>query len=282
MLLGLAAGKIGDLVFYRDGGEQRTRTRVIPKNPRSIAQQTQRSKVANVSAIYRLFASVLQDSFVNRPSNQSGFNAFAQTAIGMSPYQLREQAAQDCVLPMPAFVSKGTLPTPPSSVLRMVDGAYMGLFLDVDLTPETTAAAVSQAMLAAIPTLQEGDIITFMGAEFTADSSGSLDVDVYRARPVLNTFVVDSSNTATIGSIGFGITGYAFSSEALSEFGEDDITMSAIIISRVEGDGRLNVTNAQFNLNTPAEDLYNDYRTAVAAADAAESYRGSKTSILRD
>lgn len=282
MLLGLAAGKIGDLVFYRDGGEQRTRTRVIPKNPRSIAQQMQRSKIANVSAIYRLFAAVLADSFVNRPSNQSGFNAFAQTAIAMSPYQLREQAAQDCVLPMPAYVSKGTLPTPPSSVLSRIDGAFVGLRLGVELTPETTIAVVSQAILTAIPTLQEGDILTFIGAEFTAATTSDAGVTSYNAQPVIDTFVIDSSNTATIGSIGFGITGAAFSSEALSEYGEQDIAMSAVVISRVEGDGRLNVTNSQFRLTDPAIELYNSYRTATAAADAAESYRGSQTSVLRD
>lgn len=282
MLLGLAAGKIGDLVFYRDGGEQRTRTRVIPKNPRSISQQMQRSKIANVSAIYRLFASVLKDSFVNRPSNQSGFNAFAQTAIALSPYQLREQAAQDCVLPMPAFVSKGTLPTPPSSVLSRVDGAYVGFRLGIELTPETTIAVVSQALLTAIPTLQEGDILTFVGAMFTPTTTSDAGVTSYSAQPAIDTFVIDSSSTDTIGSIGFAVTGAAFTSEALTNYGEADISMSAVVISRVEGDGRLNVTNSQFRLSDPAVELYNSYRTATAAADAAESYRGSQTSVLRD
>lgn len=282
MLLGLAAGKIGDLVFYRDGGEQRTRTLVIPKNPRSIAQQTQRSKIANASALYRLMASVLTDSFPNRPSNQSGFNAFAATAIPTAPYMTKDQAAADCVLPQPVQVAKGTLPDIASDVAMVGGDKFISIFLDLEMTPSTTVSSVSQAILAADPALQNGDILTFIGLLFTADESGDLEFDLYRAESVVRAFKLDVSSTATIGSIGFGVTGSSLVPSAMNEWDPAGYIASAIVVSRVEGDGRLNVSNTMLRLNSKAQQLYENYRSAEARSTAAISYLGSQTSVLRD
>lgn len=282
MLLGLAAGKIGDLVFYRDGGEQRTRTRVIPKNPRSIAQQTQRSKIANASALYRLMAAVLADSFPNRPSNQSGFNAFAATAIPTAPYMTKEQAAADCVLPQPVQIAKGTLSDVASDVAMLTGDKSISIIIDLEMTPATTIADVSEAILAADPALQNGDILTFVDLLFVADASGDLDYDLYRAESVVRAFKLDIASTDTIGSIGFGVTGSSLVPSAVNEWDPQGIIASAIVVSRVEGDGRLNVSNTMLRLNSKAQQLYEDYRSAEARSTAAISYLGSNTSILRD
>jgi len=66
-------------VFYRAGGEQRTRAWVAKiKNPRTRAQAKTRATMANLTIFYRTMQSVLKDSFTARKANQSGFNAFVQ------------------------------------------------------------------------------------------------------------------------------------------------------------------------------------------------------------
>lgn len=78
MLLSLASGKLGDMVFYRAGGEQRTRTRVVPRNPKSIAQMENRIPMANLSALYKGWAAVLRSSFSSKAANESAFNVFVR------------------------------------------------------------------------------------------------------------------------------------------------------------------------------------------------------------
>lgn len=74
---GQAAGKLGEAVYYRAGGEQRTRTYIKNiKNPKTQAQAIQRARLNNLTACFR-GASVLLRSFFKAPkANQSAFNAF--------------------------------------------------------------------------------------------------------------------------------------------------------------------------------------------------------------
>lgn len=76
---GNASGKLGEAVFYRAGGEQRTRTYVEKiKNPRTSSQATQRCKLNNLTAFYRSVASFIKQ--VNQPekASMSAFNQFVK------------------------------------------------------------------------------------------------------------------------------------------------------------------------------------------------------------
>lgn len=282
MLLGLAAGKIGDLVFYRDGGEQRTRTRVIPKNPRTISQQTQRSKIANASALYRLMAAILGDSFPNRPSNQSGFNAFSALAIPTAPYMTKEQASADCVLPQPVVIAKGTLPSLPASAVTLVDGELAALSVPNTTSTVGTVGVASQVILSLYPSLQQGDTLTFVALAFSADTNVQIEDDVYKATSFAIPFKIDVSSEVSLADARF-IFGEGFLLPAeYDSIGSGDLFASAIVVSRVEGDGSLNVANTSLILNEGASEIYESYRSDAARAAAAESYRGSQTSVLRD
>lgn len=110
MLLSTASGKLGDMVFYRAGGEQRTRTRVIPKNPKTIAQMNQRLRMLNPSAIYRSLNSVLSASFVERKSNQSSANKFMSDAISTLPYYITKAMKDELLcVPFGAKVASGNI-----------------------------------------------------------------------------------------------------------------------------------------------------------------------------
>lgn len=74
---GNGSGKLGEAVFYRAGGEQRTRTYVkTVKNPKSYQQALQRAKFNNMVGTYKAISTAVQSFFTDRQSNQSPFNAY--------------------------------------------------------------------------------------------------------------------------------------------------------------------------------------------------------------
>lgn len=84
---GQAAGKLGEAVYYRAGGEQRTRTYIKNiKNPKTQAQAIQRARLNNLTACFR-GASIFLRSFFKAPkANQSAFNAFVAQNSKANPY----------------------------------------------------------------------------------------------------------------------------------------------------------------------------------------------------
>lgn len=76
---GQASGKLGEAVYYRAGGEQRTRTYVAKiKNPKSRAQALQRTKFNNMVAVFRGTSVFVKSLFKPEKSSQSPFNAFVE------------------------------------------------------------------------------------------------------------------------------------------------------------------------------------------------------------
>lgn len=74
---GQASGKLGEAVYYRAGGEQRTRTYLKNiKNPKTQAQAIQRARLNNLTACFRGASTFLRSFFRAPKANQSAFNAF--------------------------------------------------------------------------------------------------------------------------------------------------------------------------------------------------------------
>lgn len=74
---GNGSGKLGEAVFYRAGGEQRTRTYVkTVKNPKSYLQAVQRTKFNNLVGCYKAISTAVKSFYANKNANQSPFNAF--------------------------------------------------------------------------------------------------------------------------------------------------------------------------------------------------------------
>lgn len=109
-LLGTSAGKLGDMVFYRSGGEQRTRTRVVPKNPKTIAQMTNRLSMLNLTSIFRSLKPVIESSFPTKKSNQSAYNAFVSANKAANPFYIRkEDLAEGYAVPYGITLAKGNM-----------------------------------------------------------------------------------------------------------------------------------------------------------------------------
>lgn len=76
---GHASGKLGEAVYYRSGGEQRTRSYVAKiKNPKTRAQALQRTKFNNMVAVFRGTSMFVKSLFKAEKSSQSPFNAFVK------------------------------------------------------------------------------------------------------------------------------------------------------------------------------------------------------------
>lgn len=76
---GQASGKLGEAVYYRAGGEQRTRAYVSRiKNPKSHAQALQRTKFNNMVSVFRGTSVFVKSLFKAEKPSQSSFNAFVK------------------------------------------------------------------------------------------------------------------------------------------------------------------------------------------------------------
>lgn len=281
MLLGLAKGKVGDLVFYRDGGEQRTRTRVIPKNPRTFAQQAQRVKIANVAGLYRAAATILKYSFSNRPSNQSGYNAFAATAIANAPYLTKQQAASAVVLPQPAMISRGVLPS--LDYVEVVDEPHYGIGLPFVLGENrpSTIGEVVALVLAQNPSFNEGDELHFCTLRFSPIEGVDTEVDLYSVVLVDDELILDTSDSRSISDGSFTTLSSSIVGRNAAINSADAIFCSAIIHSRVDSTGKLQASTQWLWLSTAAATLYDGYRSSEALEAAIESYNATATPVLR-
>ena len=111
---GQASGKLGEAVYYRSGGEQRTRTYVGKiKNPKTYAQMVNRLPMANLVAVYRALRPWLKGAFENKPARRSDFNEFfALNKSRLSYVQTKGDAALGLFVPNDLKLSRGTISLP--------------------------------------------------------------------------------------------------------------------------------------------------------------------------
>ena len=84
---GQASGKLGEAVYYRAGGEQRTRAYTATvKNPKSRNQAIQRTKMNNLVAVFKGTKSFVNSFMVPSKSGRSPFNEFVSENIRRATY----------------------------------------------------------------------------------------------------------------------------------------------------------------------------------------------------
>ncbi len=283
MLIGTAAGKVGDLVFYRAGGEQRTRARVVPNNPKSYAQQAQRSRIANVTAIYRALSALLKDTFPNRPSNQTPFSAFSAEALPLAPYLNKEAAQQGMAILQPCTIAKGSVPTPFNSIgITLTEvKAYMDTNItQAAFTAATTIGKLSELLIADRPCafMQGGKLIIAVLAA-AADENPDVPVARYYVLPI------DTEDETLLSAAGI-TPSYVAASEGLpasiiftAPGGGDHYGAGAVIVAPKVGGGH-DVTTAQLGLVAASLTAYEAATTEAAAKAAAISYGGCQGSCV--
>lgn len=91
MLLGQGAGKLGDLVLYRNAGQQQARAYVTnPKNPKTYKQAQQRAKFASVALAYQYFKTIV-DRSTRYANGRTAYNDFLKNNISAAPYASKSE-----------------------------------------------------------------------------------------------------------------------------------------------------------------------------------------------
>lgn len=279
LLLGTAAGKVGDLVFYRAGGEQRTRAKVTPNNPRTYAQQAQRSRMANVTLMYRALSALCKDTFTNRKANQTAFNAFSADALPTAPYLYKDKAAEGKFIIAPALVSKGSVPIPWGQIAAQNDGlrVYMNLYL---ANIPTTVSQLAEALMEWRPCcFQAGGSLVIVMLESPNDEP----VDGNRARYIKVPMDVDDETR--LDALGITIASQAGTEQnpALTTI---SIASGAVyfggtaVVMRPKNGGGYDVSDGRLVLNSDTQQTYEEAITEDAAIAVAASYGGTQGSCV--
>lgn len=175
MFLGYARGKVGDVVFYRQNGEQLARARNRnPRNPNSVQQRYARAIVATVSLAYSAGSRIFNHSFQGRSVGQENQRKFMQINISRLRAQLademedatvvRQQSGMIFVKPKAGFpvanlyrVSEGTMPMRFFTLMPPTSDTPNGMLVFPVCTKEDTVATYC-GRVGLVP----GDIYTFV------------------------------------------------------------------------------------------------------------------------
>lgn len=183
-ILGTGSSSIGDVTFARRNGQQIARVRVRKiKNPKSVGQATQRMLSSMVVKFYSPLAKVLETSF----EGLSKADSYAKfLSINMNLAKANGWCSpKGSYKPYPFQISEGSLPQP------VIDGGHLQIG-NLAETP-ATLGALSSAIIATYPQLQNGDQVTVIGWNATDTPQNRWQVYVER-------FFLDTTSSAAIPS----------------------------------------------------------------------------------
>lgn len=258
-LIGNFKGKVGNMVGYKlsdsnTGNSQGIRVyQPIVKNPKTSAQAEQRAKLAPINATYRALKMVIDRGNEGLPyGNKSRLAWLKQAfkAVNM-PWIVKGGVVQ---FPVGCPLTKGSLAG--VNVITADDDFYIDCS---GLTAETSLAtigAVSTAMKAAYPNLQDGDQVTIA---IVGQMGGTLASDIF-------SFVIDTTSAVATAK---------FTAEAGKISVSSDLYKigGAVIISRegANGEHLRSTTSIKINEDTLGGAPYD----ADSKAAAIESYKSS-------
>lgn len=173
---GTATGRIGNTVVrVRKGTRVESMYQPNVSNPRSEGQVYQRGKFQDAVGFYkRAMANFFKLAFEDKKPNETDFNAFMRynTSKGRV-YSKQMIAAASPGIPYVGewVMSVGSLPT--VNVVRDADDLVMPLTVDGFSADTSTMGALFTSLLAAHPTLQQGDIVTIVRIVSGAETAGA-------------------------------------------------------------------------------------------------------------
>lgn len=112
--MGMARGKVGDVVLTRLAGEQVARARNrAPKNPKTTKQMAQRAALATCVEFYtRGVKNLFKFAFESKKPSESDYNAFVRANIGIIPVQSHKSLVENASVFGPIIMSQGSLTEP--------------------------------------------------------------------------------------------------------------------------------------------------------------------------
>lgn len=190
-LMGTLQGKLGDAVYFRTGGEQRSRTYIRnPRNPQSALQLLQRVLLKTYSGGYSYFKALADHSFqgfATGTPNQSRFmslnvdfmrRALAEYINSGNPNDLFDVAignfagkiSEGCEI-LPYILSDGSLTPLNVGYIRLVETDPAMFSIVLGSVPSGFNPTASYAQMCSVLGVQQGDQLTFV--QTTYDDSDS-------------------------------------------------------------------------------------------------------------
>lgn len=256
MFQGMARGKVGDVVFSRNNGEQISRVRNRhPKNPRTNKQMYQRAVMATVMQAYAAGQEIFNHSFQGKSVGAENQRAFLSKNAKLLRGQIAAEleagtAALNCNA---AVVAPGAI-TPVPNEYMISEGGYPQNFFGWNPTGNGFAA----------PSIVEGET----AAEY-AERNGLIAGDIYTfcifvISDTTPSFTVRGVETATIGA-------YKPESQYPAVFGFVRLQVKSEIPSTVVTDSSsLSVLfDVTASLNAATDFLNNDITGLIVASDIA-------------
>lgn len=280
MLLGQARGKVGDLVFSRNNGQQVVRARAaVVKNPQSEAQIVQRIILNTVAQAYSKMIAIVDHSFEGVQVGQQTMSAFMSTNLSrlrrtVSAHQQQQGSLNGIYsfTPLgskelainPFVVAIGSLnPIIPAAFANNNDGEPC-VVLNI---PGAPAELTYESFIEAF-SLQRGDQVTFVQMTYDdvqgvmfgynriiLDPQDNQGISAALSSPLFVNDAVNFPNERNNGS--FARVMYSDGSMLFS-VGSGVPVASAIIVSRQRNDGTWLRSNAALYV-TPDVALYGQY-----------------------
>lgn len=257
-----ASGKLGETVLYRAGGEQRTRAYVKNiKNPKTFAQMSNRIQMINLNMVYRSLKSILEVSFTQRKSNQSGWNAFVAANKSINTAVVtREGADKGLSVPYNMVLSKGTLPTIPTpSVMSVVtsNGSNTNLFITLPSSVDVSAINIqtSEGFAALLVALGLPDTakLTVIRAVYEDEGFRFLPIEQYTKENA-------SLIAANAFNLGRGLSGALQGKNVFGLGGNGDAeTLATFMFSYTDGNGKLQVSDARMLPTDGSSDMIEQF-----------------------
>lgn len=285
--VGDARGKLGAAVYLRSKGQTLVRGyNPSPLNRRTVSQQGQRAVFSSAVRFYsRGVQNLFQFAFEDKKSKESDYNAFMRYNAKKGMYFGPDENANDAFGALaPWVLTRGSLGSP----VPNFDSVPYVPFAGVTSQPASTVGAVSSAIIAADPSYEVGDILTFLGINtWMRPGSNSYPYDsVPEEIPewTLRQLVLDPSDDTQLSSPDWFV---AYSSDIGLELwggrtfnGSSFASGVAFVHSRVRN-GKVFVSNSQLVLNRYGNLVYNYGRSQTWLDLVMAAWGSEQASILQ-
>lgn len=265
----LRKGRVGADTFYVSKGVQIVRPSRNVSNygetaRRSEAQQDRRVKWANLVSIYKLSKFYMSAAFETKTPNQSDYNKFMAVNVGSSHVNLtKEEAEQGACVIEPVVVSMGSLQSLTGTISARV--LSTGLNCEVSGDLPSLVKGLSSILLAQNPWMKEGMQISVILYEQVVEDG------IPRAYMSVSEMTIDRTDESSLSEHFRDVHLAAVNNELVINLPASGNGGAVALLSYSADGGGIKVSTQRIALYG-SQDVYNEYTSSEAAAQARESY----------
>ncbi len=191
-------GSAGQLTFKDVNGRTVVSEKITSvKNPRTPAQMATRTRITNITSMYRGIRPLLKNGFENKPVGLSDYNMFVKVNMQQTPvYLTKSQVAGGACVAAPYQITQGSLP----AIVITGEGrnAATNIFVaDLTLGASTTVSAFSKAVVDNNPDFRYGDQVSYFIIKQKVNEATGIPYCQFKA----NSVILDASNDAKLWDI---------------------------------------------------------------------------------